>query len=164
VAAWAVALSVFLILVASASSRADTTGGAGVVPTSGSEDGGSQLLQSSSQPDALPGGAARKEVLARMSARAATWYGPGFYGRRTACGVWLRRATQGVAHRSLPCGTPVSFYHRGRLRTVAVIDRGPFVRGVVWDLTAATARSLDLRRKSPIRSLAWQRAGAAFSP
>src|SRR5688500_6354796 len=36
-----------------------------------------------------------------------TWYGPGFYGNRTACGQRLTRSTQGVAHRTLPCGTKV---------------------------------------------------------
>jgi Lytic transglycolase len=160
VAAWAVALSLFLILVASASSRADTTGGAGVVPAGGSEDGGSQLLRSPPpQLEALPSGATRKEVLARMSVRLASWYGPGFYGRRTACGLRLRRSTQGVAHKSLPCGTPVTFYHRGRLKTVTVIDRGPYARRVSWDLTAATARGLGLRRNGPIRALAWQPTG-----
>lgn len=72
----------------------------------------------------------------------ATWYGPGFYGRRTACGGKLTRRTQGVAHRTLPCGSRVEIFYGGRKRTVPVIDRGPFVRGVTWDLTYATARSL----------------------
>ncbi|MBI5310686.1 MAG: hypothetical protein HZB14_06635 [Actinobacteria bacterium] len=72
----------------------------------------------------------------------ATWYGPGFFGRRTACGKKLTRRTQGVAHRTLPCGTRVEVFYAGRKRTVPVIDRGPFVRGVSWDLTYATARSL----------------------
>lgn len=72
----------------------------------------------------------------------ATWYGPGFYGRRTACGGRLTRSTLGVAHRSLPCGTRVELFSGGRRITVPVIDRGPFVRGVSWDLTYATARRL----------------------
>jgi len=70
----------------------------------------------------------------------ATYYGPGFYGRRTACGPILGTRTLGVAHRTLPCGTRVEFYYRGRTLTLPVIDRGPFVRGVYWDLTAAAAR------------------------
>ena len=75
----------------------------------------------------------------------ASWYGPGFFGRRTACGIKLQRATLGVAHRTLPCGTQVELYHRGRTITVPVIDRGPFVRGRTWDLTAATARAVGVR-------------------
>jgi hypothetical protein len=72
----------------------------------------------------------------------ATWYGPGFYGRETACGMKLTRDLLGVAHRSLPCGTPVALYYRGRSITVPVVDRGPFANGASWDLTAATARAL----------------------
>jgi hypothetical protein len=64
-----------------------------------------------------------------------SWYGPGFYGNRTACGVTLTETTRGVAHRSLPCGTMVSFRHDGKVVTVPVIDRGPYVAGRTWDLT-----------------------------
>lgn len=81
-------------------------------------------------------------TLAVYRRQKATWYGPGFYGRRTACGLKLTRRTQGVAHRSLPCGSRVELFSGGRRVVVPVIDRGPFVRGVVWDLTYATARSL----------------------
>jgi rare lipoprotein A len=72
----------------------------------------------------------------------ATWYGPGFYGRRTACGLRMSRTLQGVAHRTLPCGTKVSLLYRGRRLTVPVVDRGPYARGKRWDLTAATASAL----------------------
>jgi hypothetical protein len=72
----------------------------------------------------------------------ATWYGPGWYGSRTACGVKLTRRTLGVAHRSLPCGTRVEFFLRGRRVTVPVIDRGPYVRGVTWDLTLTAMKRL----------------------
>ena len=74
-----------------------------------------------------------------------SWYGPGFWGRRTACGVRLRSATVGVAHRTLPCGTKVEMYYRGKTLTVPVIDRGPFVDGRDWDLTRAAARQLAVR-------------------
>ena len=37
------------------------------------------------------------------------WYGPGFYGKRTACGYALTQSIVGVAHRTLPCGTKVTF-------------------------------------------------------
>ena len=72
----------------------------------------------------------------------ASWYGPGLYGNRTACGQTLTSSTQGVAHKSLPCGTRVSLYYRGRSTTVPVIDRGPYVDGRDYDLTAATANRL----------------------
>jgi rare lipoprotein A (peptidoglycan hydrolase) len=74
----------------------------------------------------------------------ATIYGPGFYGRRTACGPRLTRSTLGVANRTLPCGTEVSLVYGGRELTVPVIDRGPYANGASWDVTAATATSLGM--------------------
>jgi rare lipoprotein A len=75
-------------------------------------------------------------------AAVASWYGPGFYGRKTACGVRMTRKLLGVAHKKLPCGTPVAIAYEGRSITVPVVDRGPFVRGRKWDLTAATAKAI----------------------
>jgi rare lipoprotein A len=72
----------------------------------------------------------------------ATWYGPGSWGSQTACGVTLHRKTLGVANRTLPCGTPVALYYRGRTITVPVIDRGPYANHADWDLTQATSRAL----------------------
>jgi rare lipoprotein A len=84
----------------------------------------------------------------------ATWYGPGFYGNRTACGVRLTRETLGVAHRTLRCGTQVELAYRGRTITVPVIDRGPYVRGVNWDLTSATAQQLGFSTTSRVGAVA----------
>jgi len=72
----------------------------------------------------------------------ATWYGPGLYGRRTACGMVLRPGTIGVAHRHLPCGTAVKLVYRGRAIVTRVIDRGPYTRGNAWDLTNGARRAL----------------------
>ncbi len=72
----------------------------------------------------------------------ATLYGPGFWGQRTACGKVLRRNTIGVANRTLPCGTLVQLYYKGRVITVPVIDRGPYAHGANWDLTMATGRAI----------------------
>jgi rare lipoprotein A len=71
-----------------------------------------------------------------------TWYGPGLYGRQTACGETLRPGTLGVAHRSLPCGTAVKFFFHGRQIVTRVIDRGPYSKGNSWDLTSAAAEAL----------------------
>ena len=72
----------------------------------------------------------------------ASYYGPGLYGNRTACGQTLTPSTLGVANRWLPCGTRVTFRYRGRTVTVPVIDRGPFHGSRIWDLTYATKRKL----------------------
>jgi rare lipoprotein A len=74
----------------------------------------------------------------------ATYFGPGLWGRRTACGQKLTKRLVGVAHRTLPCGTPVALLLDGRTVTVPVVDRGPFKRGVSYDLTQATARLLGV--------------------
>ena len=73
---------------------------------------------------------------------AASWYGPGFVGGRTACGSTLSAGTLGVANRTLPCGAKVRFYYRGRSVTARVVDRGPFVSGREWDLTPAVKARL----------------------
>lgn len=72
----------------------------------------------------------------------ASWYGPGLYGRTTACGQVLRATTIGVAHKTLPCGTMVKFVYRGHAVVAPVIDRGPYVKGRAWDLTAAASKAL----------------------
>ena len=73
----------------------------------------------------------------------ASWYGPGFYGDRTACGQTFTSRLLGVAHRSLPCGYRVTVRYRGRSITVPVVDRGPYVHGRDYDLTNATKEYLD---------------------
>ncbi len=92
-------------------------------------------------------------TVAVYRASLATEYGPGFYGRRTACGTVLRRRTVGVANRSLPCGAPVSIFYRGRTIVVPVIDRGPYANHANWDLTMATGRALGIYGTTTIGAL-----------
>ena len=84
----------------------------------------------------------------------ATWYGPGFYGKKTACGIVLTHQTVGVAHRSLPCGTQVSILYDGHTLVVPVIDRGPFANGADWDLTQAAAQALGITETARVGELA----------
>jgi peptidoglycan lytic transglycosylase len=72
----------------------------------------------------------------------ASWYGPGLYGSRTACGQTLEPSTLGVANRTLSCGTKVKLRYHGRQVKVRVIDRGPYAAGRDFDLTAATKQRL----------------------
>lgn len=72
----------------------------------------------------------------------ASWYGPGLYGNTLGCGGTLTPGTLGVAHKSLPCGTKVTFRYGGRSVTVPVVDRGPYIAGREWDLTSATKQRL----------------------
>jgi rare lipoprotein A len=80
----------------------------------------------------------------------ATWFGPGFYGKHTACGQVMTHALLGVAHRRLPCGTPVALFLGGKTVTVPVVDRGPFANGAHYDLTSATAEALGMEQSTTI--------------
>jgi hypothetical protein len=82
-------------------------------------------------------------VFSPFKTAGASWYGPGLYGRKTACGQTLRATTIGVAHRNLPCGTMVKFVYEGHAVIAPVIDRGPYVKGRAWDLTAAAGEALQ---------------------
>ena len=81
----------------------------------------------------------------------ASWYGPGLWGNKTACGQTLRPRTLGVAHRSLPCGTAVKFVYKGRALVTQVIDRGPYAHGRAWDLTAAASEALGFEGVGMVR-------------
>ena len=86
-----------------------------------------------------------------------SWYGPGFYGNRTACGYALTEGLLGVAHRTLPCGTRVTFRNpaNGRVVTAKVVDRGPYVAGRQWDLTGGLCLALGHCYTGPLE---WKRA------
>jgi hypothetical protein len=64
------------------------------------------------------------------------------YGLGLACGGVLGRHQLGVAHKTAPCGTLITFTYGGRRLTVPVIDRGPYIAGREWDLTGAAAAAL----------------------
>src|ERR1035437_11049216 len=55
----------------------------------------------------------------------ATWFGPGFYGSKTACGQTLTRSVVGVANRTLPCGTLVKVTYGGGAGPVPPPGPGP---------------------------------------
>lgn len=76
----------------------------------------------------------------------ASWYGPGFYGRKTANGERYTGKGLTAAHRSLPFGTMVRVTHKnsGRSIVVRINDRGPFKRGRVIDLSPSAARALGM--------------------
>ncbi|MBI2773406.1 MAG: hypothetical protein HYX56_02800 [Chloroflexi bacterium] len=74
----------------------------------------------------------------------ASWYGPGFFGNKTACGQTYTPEIMGVAHRTLRCGTLLRITSpAGQTVTVAVIDRGPFIAGRSLDLSNATRQALQ---------------------
>ncbi|MDD5362822.1 MAG: septal ring lytic transglycosylase RlpA family protein [Ignavibacteria bacterium] len=69
----------------------------------------------------------------------ASWYGPGFHGRKTASGETFNTNELTAAHKSLPFNTllRVTNLENGRYTIVRVNDRGPYARGRIIDLSYA---------------------------
>lgn len=67
-------------------------------------------------------------------------------GVKTASGKRLNDHALTAAHRTLPFGTKVKVTNRrnGRSVVVTIIDRGPFIRGRVIDLTLAGAHAIGM--------------------
>jgi peptidoglycan lytic transglycosylase len=128
-------------LLFAAPAQAETGGFAAPPPPGGTPT-------ATSSENVLPG---RSLAFGAVRSGGATWYGPGFYGNRTACGQVLRPQTIGVAHRSLPCGTAVRFSYRGRYIVTTVIDRGPYANGYVWDLTNGARAALGFEGSDRLR-------------
>jgi rare lipoprotein A len=76
----------------------------------------------------------------------ASWYGPGFHGRRTASGERYDMHAMTAAHRTLPFGTllEVRNLDNGEVTRVRINDRGPFKRGRILDLSYAAAKDLEM--------------------
>ena len=76
----------------------------------------------------------------------ASWYGPGFHGKKTASGERYDMEELTAAHRTLPFGTVVlvtNLENRKEVR-LRVNDRGPFAKKRILDVSKAGARSLGM--------------------
>jgi len=71
-----------------------------------------------------------------------TWYGPGFYGNRTADGTVLQENSMVLAHRTLPFGTKVEVKYKGKTVIGTVRDRGPKSTRFEFDLGPGVAKAL----------------------
>lgn len=103
------------------------------------------LLRPQTPPLPIAPAPAAPRVVA-VSTGQASWYGPGFYGGRTASGEVLRQGTLTAAHRTLPFGTKVRVTNlwNGRTAVVRINDRGPFSGGRVIDLAHGAASQLGV--------------------
>lgn len=83
----------------------------------------------------------------------ATYYADRMHGRPTSSGTRYHRDSFYCAHRTLPFGTlvRVTDTNTGKSVIVKVIDRGPFGKGKVVDLSKAAARELGMLSKGVIR-------------
>jgi rare lipoprotein A len=132
---WAVLLAALLALMAGAATGAKAaTGGA-------SGTGGASTATGSDSDLAF----------SAFRYAGASWYGPGLWGNKTACGATLRPSTLGVAHKTLPCGTTIKFVYHGHALVTQVIDRGPYVKGRAFDLTQAASEALSFEGVGRVR-------------
>lgn len=83
----------------------------------------------------------------------ASWYGPGFHGRKTASGERFNQAAMTCAHRTLRFGTKirVTDLASGRSIVCRVNDRGPFVAGRIVDLSKGAAGALGILKRGTAR-------------
>src|SRR3954447_8576681 len=77
---------------------------------------------------------------------AASWYGPGFHGRRTASGETFNTHALTAAHKTLPFGAKVRVTNErtGRSVVVRINDRGPYAHSRIIDLSKAAAESVGI--------------------
>lgn len=79
----------------------------------------------------------------------ASWYGPGFQGKRTASGKKFDRNSLTAAHRTLKFGTRVNVTNpkNGKSVVVTITDRGPFIKGRIVDLSEKAAKLIGIKQR-----------------
>lgn len=85
----------------------------------------------------------------------ASWYGPGFHGKKTTSGTVYDQYAMTAAHQTLPLGSSVVVTNltNGKTVTVLINDRGPFAKGRIIDLSYSAAQAVDMIRPgtAPVR-------------
>ncbi len=88
-----------------------------------------------------------------MEEGTASWYGPGFHGRKTANGERFNTNDLTCAHKSLPFNTllKVTNLENGRYTIVRVNDRGPYAHGRIIDLSNAAKTEIGMGGLAKVR-------------
>ncbi len=83
----------------------------------------------------------------------ASWYGPGFHGRKTASGERFNTNELTAAHKTLPFGTllKVTNLANNLFTIVRVNDRGPYIRGRIIDLSKAAKEEIGMGGTAMVR-------------
>jgi rare lipoprotein A len=86
----------------------------------------------------------REVVHKKVTRGQASWYGPGFHGKKTASGEIFDQSKLTAAHKTLPLGTKakVTNLENGNTVEVEINDRGPYVGQRVIDVSRAAANAL----------------------
>ena len=122
--------------------------------TSGTSGSNPQTRTQPRTPDRLP---AQSQVTGRVPDGPERWgdhylrgmasyYGPGFHGKKTASGEIFNMYKLTAAHRTLPLGTKARIWNveNGRSCIVIINDRGPFIEGRILDLSYAAGLELEM--------------------
>jgi len=116
------------------------------VPTAEPDADFAEAFQAFDNPAIVPAPAPNEDAAGTaITGGVASWYGPGFAGRKTASGERFNPSEYTAAHRTLPFGSRVRVTHNGRSVVVRINDRGPFHGGRVIDLSQAAAEELGIR-------------------
>ncbi len=96
----------------------------------------------------------------------ASWYGPGFDGKRTASGERFDQYGLTAASRTLPLGSKVLVANptTGKCCTVTINDRGPYVTGRDIDLSRGAAGKIGVTGVSPVVCVAYANNAEASAP
>lgn len=83
----------------------------------------------------------------------ASWYGPGFHGKKTANGETYDMYEMTAAHKTLPLGSLVKVRRldSGDEIIVRINDRGPFHGGRIIDLSKAAAQTLGMIKEGAVQ-------------
>jgi rare lipoprotein A len=83
----------------------------------------------------------------------ASWYGPGFHGRKTANGERFNTYDLTAAHKTLPFNTIVRVINLSNDKSVIVRinDRGPFSKGRIIDLSKAAKEEIGMGGLADVR-------------
>lgn len=81
----------------------------------------------------------------------ASYYGPGFHGRKTASGERFNQYAMTAASRTLPMGARVKVTLGKRSVVVRINDRGPYAGGRCIDLSYGAAKALDMIHRGVAR-------------
>jgi rare lipoprotein A len=155
-AGWIVLLFVLLVAqgcgslshLSNAPSVVTVRGQAPIRPASPSKDNPQAVIIKSSSLGSSP--QENLKIPGRTASRShigeASWYGPGFNGKKTASGEIFDDSKMTAAHKTLPLGTKarVIKLSTGDAVDVEINDRGPFVPGRIIDLSKAAARALGI--------------------
>jgi len=96
------------------------------------------------------------KALAHQQVGKASWYGPGFHGKKTASGQPFNQHALTAAHPRLPLGSraKVINLYNGREVEVTINDRGPHRGDRVIDLSRAAAKRLAMDGIARVRIVA----------